>query len=228
MIDTIANATLEAIDARIAQRGLLQHPFYQSWTRGELTLPILQDYAKQYYQHVAAFPTYLSAVHSHTADLSTRKHILANLVDEEAGEPNHPELWLRFSEGLGAGRDEVRNTEPRAETKNLVGTFQSICRDRSTAEGLAALYAYESQIPAVSESKIAGLREFYGIEETGTLSYFQVHIQADKEHAAVERRLLERNITEDNQAAVTEAVDESLDALWEMLSGISRHHGLSC
>jgi pyrroloquinoline quinone (PQQ) biosynthesis protein C len=62
---TIAKATLEAIDERIAQRGLLQHPFYQSWTKGELTLPVLRDYAQQYYHHVAAFPTYLSALHSH-------------------------------------------------------------------------------------------------------------------------------------------------------------------
>jgi hypothetical protein len=67
---TIAKATLEAIDARIAQRGLLQHPFYQSWTKGELTLPVLRDYAEQYYQHVAAFPTYLSALHSHTSGAS--------------------------------------------------------------------------------------------------------------------------------------------------------------
>jgi len=225
---TIARATLEAIDARIAQRGLLQHPFYQSWTKGELTLPVLRDYAEQYYQHVAAFPTYLSALHSHTSDLSTRRHILANLVDEEAGQPNHPELWLQFAEGLGAGRAGVQAADPRPETRNLVGTFQSICRDRGTAEGLAALYTYESQIPAVSESKIDGLERFYGVKDESTLAYFRVHMEADREHAAVERRLLESHLTEENQQAVNEAADRTLDALWEMLSGISRHHGLRC
>ena len=41
----------------------------------------------------------------------------------------------------------------------MIGTFRSVCSECTTAEGLAALYAYESQIPAVSESKIKGLVE---------------------------------------------------------------------
>ncbi len=228
MKNSIAQATLDAIDARVAERGLLRHPFYQRWTKGELTVPILQDYAKQYYRHVAAFPTYLSAVHSHTEDPATRKHILANLMDEEAGDPNHPELWLRFAEGLGVGREDVHATEPRAETSNLVEMLRSLCRDRGTAEGLAALYTYESQIPAVSESKIEGLQRFYGIEDSDTLAYFKAHVEADREHSAVERKLLEEHITEENRAAVLESVDKTLEVLWEMLSGISRQHELSC
>jgi pyrroloquinoline-quinone synthase len=226
--NSIAQATLDAIDARVAERGLLQHPFYQRWTKGELTIPILQDYAKQYYRHVAAFPTYVSAVHSHTEDQATRRRLLANLMDEEAGNPNHPELWMQFAEGLGVEREDVEATEPRPDTSNLVETLRSICRDGSTAEGLAALYAYESQIPAVSESKIDGLQRFYGIADDDTLAYFRVHIEADREHSAVERKLLEEHITEENKAAVLESVDKTLEVLWEMLSGISRQHQLAC
>jgi len=224
----IAQATLAAIDSRVAEHGLLQHPFYQRWTKGELTIPILQDYAKQYYRHVAAFPTYLSAVHSHTEDPATRRHLLANLMDEEAGNPNHPELWIQFAEGLGVERVDVEAAEPRTDTSNLVETLRSICRDGGTAEGLAALYAYESQIPAVSESKIDGLQRFYGIADDDTLAYFRVHIEADREHSAVERKLLEEHITEENKAAVLESVDKTLDVLWNMLSGIAKQHDLSC
>jgi pyrroloquinoline-quinone synthase len=226
--NSTAQATLDAIDARVVERGLLQHPSYQRWTKGELTIPILQDYAKQYYKHVAAFPTYLSAVHSHTEDPATRKHILANLMDEEAGNPNHPELWMQFAEGLGVEREEMEAAEPRTETSGLVEMLRSICRDGETAEGLAALYAYESQIPAVSESKIDSLLRFYGIEDPDALAYFRVHVEADREHSAVERKLLEQHITEENKAAVLASVDKTLDALWEMLSGISRQHEISC
>jgi pyrroloquinoline-quinone synthase len=92
---------------------------------------------------------------------------------------------------------------------------------------LTALYAYESQIPAVAESKIEGLRKHYGIANPRTLAYFDVHIQADKEHAAGEQRLLARYVDENNAEAVEESVGRVLDALWEMLSGVERRHPLA-
>ena len=141
------NRYLDEIDHEIAAKHLLKHPFYLAWTRGELSKEALADYARQYYHHVAAFPTYLSAVHAKCEDLTTRKTLLNNLIDEEAGSPNHPELWLQFTEGLGLAASEVRKSEEWTETKNLVDTFRSVCRDGSTAEGLAALYAYKVKSP---------------------------------------------------------------------------------
>ena len=143
------NTHLDKIDNDIAEKHLLKHPFYLAWTRGELSREALSDYARQYYHHVAAFPTYLSAAHAKCGDQPTRKQLLKNLIDEEAGSPNHPELWLKFTEGLGVDDVNVRNTEKWPETKNLIDTFRAVCGDGSTAEGLAALYAYESQIPAI-------------------------------------------------------------------------------
>src|SRR3977135_315390 len=104
------NPHLDAIDRQIAAKHLLTHPFYLAWTRGELSKTALADYAQQYYHHVAAFPTYLSAVHANCDDQPTRKDLLKNLVDEETGSPNHPELWLKFAEGLGVARDQVQES----------------------------------------------------------------------------------------------------------------------
>src|SRR5262249_16994501 len=154
------NENLEQIDKDIEAKHLLKHPFYLAWTRGELNREALADYARQYYQHVAAFPTYLSAIHARCDDQATRKELLNNLIDEEAGSPNHPELWLNFAEGLGVSALNVRQSEKRPETKSLIDAFRSVCRDRSTAEGLAALYAYESQIPSICDSKIEGLKKY--------------------------------------------------------------------
>src|ERR1041385_6481079 len=151
------NQHLDRIDAQIAARHLLTHPFYLAWTRGELSRGTLADYARQYYQHVAAFPTYLSALHARCDDQPTRRQLLQNLIDEEAGEPNHPQLWRNFAATLGVSPNELDNTETWPETADLIATFRSVCREGEIAEGLAALYAYESQIPAVSESKIDGL-----------------------------------------------------------------------
>ena len=219
---------LDKVDDDIAAKHLLKHPFYLAWTRGELKTEALRDYARQYYHHVAAFPRYLSAVHANCEDQYTRKQLLANLIDEEAGSPNHPELWLKFAEGLGVSEVDARNTTREPETKNLIDTFRSVCLDGSTAEGLAALYAYESQIPAICESKIDGLRKHYGFTNPEHYQYFTVHIEADREHSAIERRMLGRYVDNRNVESVRASVNRVLGALWEMLSGVCRRHAIAC
>lgn len=219
---------LDSIDQQIAAKHLLTHPFYLAWTRGELTWDALQDYARQYYHHVAAFPTYLSAVHAKCDDQSTRKQLLANLIDEEGGQPNHPELWLQFANKLGASAEEVRATEQQPETVALIDTFRSVCSSGATAEGLSALYAYESQIPAVSESKIDGLKKHYGFADPKGYEYFSVHIEADREHAAAERAFLQEHVDDSNAPGVQASVRRVLDALWNLLSGVCERHAIVC
>ena len=160
------NKHLDTIDNDIAEKHLLKHPFYLAWARGELSKEALTDYARQYYHHVAAFPTYLSAVHARCDDQTTRRRILSNLIDEEAGSPNHPELWKQFANALGVSEVDLANTEKQVQTEDLIETFRSMCGAKSTAEGLAALYAYESQIPSICESKIDGLKKHYGFTDT--------------------------------------------------------------
>jgi pyrroloquinoline-quinone synthase len=221
------NDDLQTIDNQVANKHLLKHPFYLAWTRGELSKEALRDYAKQYYHHVAAFPTYLSTVHANCDDQTTRRQLLDNLIDEEAGSPNHPELWLKFAQGLGLSELEVREAEKSPETQNLIETFRHSCRG-STAEGLAALYAYESQIPAICESKIDGLKKRYGFKNPEHYRYFSVHIGADREHSAAERKMLSSCIDNHNLKSVKASVDRILNALWEMLSGICRRQAIAC
>jgi pyrroloquinoline-quinone synthase len=227
-MSTASSNLLHEIDGMIASRHLLTHPFYQAWTRGKLSIDALRDYAAQYYHHVAAFPTYLSAVHANTDDLAARRHILSNLMDEEAGSPNHPELWLDFASSLGVAPVDVQSAQLWPETRQLIAAFRDVCRKGSTEDGLAALYAYESQIPAVAESKIDGLRRFYHVSSREGLAYFEVHKEADREHAAVERDLLGRRITGESAASVKRSVATVLNALWEMLSGVCRRHAIAC
>ncbi|HEV3410543.1 MAG TPA: iron-containing redox enzyme family protein, partial [Chthoniobacterales bacterium] len=149
-------------------------------------------------------------------------------IDEEAGRPNHPELWLQFAESLGASRDEVHAAAKEPETSALISTFREICGNGSTAEGLAALYAYESQIPAVSESKVEGLKKHYGFQDPKAYEYFTVHVEADREHSAAEREMLAEHVNHANAPGVKAAVDRVLGALWEMLSGVCRRHAIAC
>jgi pyrroloquinoline-quinone synthase len=222
------NQHLDQIDNDIAYKHLLKHPFYLAWTRGELSKEALTDYSQQYYHHVAAFPTYLSAVHANCDDQATRKELLNNLIDEEAGSPNHPELWKKFAGSLGVEEAELAQTGKQPETENLINTFRSVCKQRPTAEGLAALYAYESQIPSICESKIDGLKKHYGFTKPEHYQYFTVHIEADREHSAAEREMLGRYLDAYNFESVKVSVNHVLDALWDMLSGVCRRHAIAC
>src|ERR1043166_559306 len=222
------NQYLDKIDNDVAEKHLLKHPFYLAWARGELSREALTDYARQYYHHVAAFPTYLSAVHAHCDDQTTRKQILSNLIDEEAGSPNHPELWKRLANSLGIDDFDLVRTQKQPETQKLIDAFRSVCGEASTAEGLAALYAYESQIPAICESKINGLKKYYGFTDPKHYEYFSIHIEADREHSAAERKLLSGYIDNRNIDNLRASVRRVLDALWEMLSGVCRRHAIAC
>lgn len=225
-----ADRLLDRLDARIAAKNMLHHPFYLAWSEGTLPIAALQDYAAQYYHHVEAFPAYLSAVHSNTPDPNVRRVVLQNLMDEEAGSPNHPELWLQFAEGIGVDSQTVRGAALRPETSALISTFRDICRNGDYTEGIAALYAYESQIPETAQSKIDGLKRRYSIQDDATLAYFAVHVEADEVHRAQERELLAHCVSTDAQAENSlRAADRALDAVWNLLSGLCERHDVgSC
>ncbi len=145
-----------ALDSMISERSLLKHPFYQAWTAGTLSLERLQNYAVEYYPHVAAFPRYLSAIHSRCADIATRQALLENLIEEDRGAENHPELWIRFAEAIGVSPKRVTDSITSASSIGLVRAFTEIAESGHVPSGHAALYAYESQIPSVATAKIDG------------------------------------------------------------------------
>src|SRR5882724_10537302 len=116
----------QEIDQAVGEYAMLDHPFYQLWAEGKLTQSTLAEYAKQYYAHVAAFPTYVSSVHSRCDDLEVRQLLLENLIEEERGADNHPELWLRFAEGLGVTREEVKTAELLPATRDSVARLNAL------------------------------------------------------------------------------------------------------
>lgn len=209
------------IDSKVADQAMLKHPFYQAWTEGRLPIDTLRAYARQYFHHVEAFPRAVSAVHSACPDRNGRRMLAENLAEEEgieAGKQDHATLWLMFAAGLGESEEAIRTQDLNHETQALIDTFRRLSR-RSYASGLGALYAYESQFPAVASAKIEGLIDRYGIADEKTLRFFRVHESADVEHSSVCRALLDR-LPENEQAEALAAGEELAGALWNFLSGV--------
>jgi pyrroloquinoline-quinone synthase len=210
-----------SLDSLTAEMSLLDHPFYQEWTAGRLPLQRLRSYAVQYYHHIAAFPRYLSGIHTGCEDLLTRQALLENLIDEERGGENHPELWLHFAEALGITREMVLDSELLPATRALVDTFIDLTKYQPLVAGLAALYVYESQTPAVAGAKIDGLRRFYGITSEQGLRFFSVHREADPHHARIVGQMVQHHTrrVEDQRLALG-AGRRALEAVWSMLDAV--------
>jgi pyrroloquinoline-quinone synthase len=93
--------------------------------------------------------------------------------------------------------------------------------------GLAALYAYESMVPAVAAEKIRGLAEHYGVQGSPGTDYFEVHRTLDVEHAASSRELVAMHVTtEAGLAEAEQGAAMALDAVNGLLDGICRVHGI--
>ena len=167
------------------------------------------------------FPRYVSAVHSACDDIKARQLLLENINDEDQGDDNHPELWMRFADGLGLDRDDVRNAELLHHTKESVEALRNVTRSEDYLEGLSALYAYESQVPEVSRTKRKGLKAFYGIDDARTVSFFTVHEEADLIHRKIERDLIaEAATTEETQECALRGATTAAKALWHFLDGV--------
>jgi pyrroloquinoline-quinone synthase len=217
-----------AIDAKVAERAMLKHPFYEAWTEGRLPLGTLRAYARQYFHHVEAFPRAVSAVHSACEDRDGRRMLAEYLAEEEgieAGKQDHASLWMMFACGLGEDETAVRAQPLNPETQALIDAFRRLSR-RSYASGLGALYAYESQFPGVARAKIEGLTDRYGIDDEETLRFFRVHETADVEHSEICRRLLDR-LPEDQRDEAIAAGEELSGALWNFLSGVEARASLN-
>jgi pyrroloquinoline-quinone synthase len=214
----------EVLDARITKYDLLCHPFYQAWAAGQLTREDLQEYARNYYHHVEAFPRYLAELAIRLDESELRKAILANMAEEKGVDSKpgraHSELWLDFAEGMGARRN-MRTHKPLPEINELIAFFHRLASEGTPEEALAAFYAYESQVPRIAKEKARGLREMYGADERAT-AYFTLHTTADVFHAHVWQQQLAKRLVSDPGAAerALAAGESAARALWKALDGI--------
>ena len=148
--------------------------------------------------------------------------IVENLADEELGSENHAELWLRFCEGLGLKREEVLAAKALPETEEAIENFRALSANGHFASGIAAMYAYESQIPEVAKTKREGLKKFYGIDSKRAVKFFKVHEKADVWHSEVERRIMKKYAKKIGKGHLLSSVAKARDSLWLFLDGVQR------
>jgi pyrroloquinoline-quinone synthase len=187
---------IERIDAARERWNVLEHPFYKRWSCGELSRDELAWYAGEYRHAVVAL--------AETAAMTGHE-------EHAREEAQHVDLWDEFA----AAFDADTSRPPSAETAECVTAWTAPGNRR---EALAVVYAIEAGQPAVSQTKLEGLAEHYGVatDEPGA-AYFALHTELDHEHAEESRRELTDGEDDDR---LVEVAESALRGNWTLLDGV--------
>jgi len=202
---------VKRIDQEIERRSLLKHPFYQMWSEGKLGIESLQGYAKEYFHLVKAVPSIVERI----AAQSDNDSIMTNLKEER----EHVEPWVKFACALGVSRQELEQHEVSQKTRDSV--YRLLDLASAFDEGVAAMYAYEAEIPKISRTKLEGLAKYYNITSEEATEYQRIHESVDVKHAAVWRSILEQLPSSRHEDAFNASVSSLiaqnmlLDAVYE-------------
>jgi pyrroloquinoline-quinone synthase len=180
----LVNSLTSEIDRIIEERSLLKHPFYQSWSDGKLTREALAGYSKEYYQLVKAVPIFMTQL----IDVAPQ-NIQDELDANQQEEFSHILLWQKFAAELGISYEELNSYGGLNTTNHAISGMH--CIMASLPRGSAAMYALEKEIPKISQIKLEGLAEFYGLTNENVTGYFKEHVGADIKHTQSWKKIID-------------------------------------
>jgi pyrroloquinoline-quinone synthase len=229
---------LTRLDEIRAEINVLEHPFYERWSAGELSTGELDLYAGEYRHAVLALAqASADAAVCAAADAATVSHA-PGLRRHAAEEAAHVALWEQFERAVApavaasasspaaAQAADQRAGSPREELAQTRACVHAWTAGESLLEHLAVLYAIEAGQPQISSTKLEGLTAHYGLSEEGPATeYFRVHELRDVEHAREARELIARLLAEvedaDAQAErMLECARAALRGNWLLLDGV--------
>ena len=194
---------IKKIDEMIEERSLLKHPFYEMWSDGKLTIDSLAGYSKEYFQLVKAVPSFMTPIIEKAPE-----SVISELIENQQEEADHIRPWIKFAGELGISEQELTEYSGLEKTKKAVSELSSLM---NTFEGgSCAMYAFEKEIPKISQTKLDGLAQFYGMTSDQATEYFKLHTEADIRHAAAWRNILQTS--QSNTEDLIQIADKSISA----------------
>jgi pyrroloquinoline-quinone synthase len=213
------------------RRSFGRHPLWHKISEGKVSREGMKVFAAQFFLQVREFPRAISALHSRCYNSVERLKLAESLYEEETGKLSgsapHPELFIRFGTGLGMRREELTEAKPLPSTASLIDWFELSTKDRSFAEGIAAInVAAEGQVPGNFAPFARALEKHYGLARD-QVAFFDIHEIADRDHSDVGDHVLSHaHMTEEDQTKVRSAAERSVELWWQFFDGMQRAAGV--
>jgi len=192
---------IDQINFEIERHSLLKHDFYKLWQEGKLTLDHLAGYSKEYYQLVKIVPSLVENALKNNKIKKYDNAIQNTLKDEY----DHIEPWVKFSSSLNVDNNELLNYNGDDTTKQAINDLITIS-ESSFEEAVSALYAFEKELPKISETKLDGLSKFYGITEDDSREYFNIHKEIDIFHSKIWENIIKESSDDKNEKMLNAAI----------------------
>ena len=173
---------------KMANHPFRTHPFFGQLERGEVPRPLVHRWVGQFYPWLACVPIAMAERFSRCpweAKFDPFRRMILDMLVEEAGdpkgkEPGHPELWLRFCEGLGLSRSQVLGSALLPSTLVAMDDFLYI--NREVPFYISAAGSSEPPNVELCQRLLPAFRTHYGVDDAH-LTYYSLHVTADEEHS---------------------------------------------
>jgi pyrroloquinoline-quinone synthase len=205
----ISQNVTSAFDRAISGRRLLEHPYYQRWQDGSLTVDDLRAYAGQYRHIERCLPQVLNSALIALETGPARSLVEENLHDERYTPRAHVELFESFAVAVGASNEAPCNEA----TRDVVCLYEEAAASDPIA-ALSAIGAYEVQAAEIAATKCQSLRTHYGLSPEGT-EFWDVHADLEQAHASWTMEAL--SMLDAPPATVNEFAVRSANVWWAFL-----------
>jgi pyrroloquinoline-quinone synthase len=208
--------SVATLDDLIASMSLLKHPFYQKWSKGELTKEDLAIYAKEYFHLVDRIPGIVRRV---GVQAKKKGHPLYEMIEKNRiEEQEHVELWKRFAKSLDISEQELIAHTPHPTVTAAVEALEKLA-DGTFEDGVVTMYSLEAELPKIAETKKDGLCNLYNLSSEDAQIYFDEHLK-EEEHLQVWRGVPV------DAAAAQKVATQCLKAQNRVLDGVCERCGI--
>ncbi|HEY7713801.1 MAG TPA: iron-containing redox enzyme family protein [Candidatus Binatia bacterium] len=205
----------------LQQRHPRAHPVRQLLLTGRLTKEQLQGWAKNQFHEFRNIHRFFGVRYQKCPVPELRRMLLENMVEEEGEDlfggkyPSHPELWVRFAEGIGIGRAEILDYEPLPGIRAALEMYVSLVQQSHWAVAIGTGLVFEGGGPKRMREEREALEKYYPWISSSSLDFFRAHEYHDEGHGNMVVNVIKQYCMEDKlQAEMREAVRQRADIMW--------------